>query len=69
MANVFFSTKFGKIFHGNSLELLNEINANTVDLIMTSPPFGLVRKKITEMLMLLTILTGSEILDSFSRKS
>ena len=46
MTNLYFSTDFGKIFHGDSLQLLNEnVNENSVDLIMTSPPFGLVRKK------------------------
>ncbi|MBC8228481.1 site-specific DNA-methyltransferase [bacterium] len=46
MTNLYFSTDFGKIFHGDSLQLLNEnVNANSVNLIMTSPPFGLVRKK------------------------
>lgn len=36
----------GKIYHGNSLGLLHSTLApGSVDLIMTSPPFGLVRKK------------------------
>lgn len=40
------STRFGKIFLGNSLDLLRgHIRDSSVDLIMTSPPFGLVRKK------------------------
>ena len=41
----FYTTKLGKIYLGNSLEVLGEIAAKSVDLIMTSPPFGLVRKK------------------------
>ena len=46
MTNEFFSTGFGKIFNGDSLQVLDEkVNSNSVDLIMTSPPFGLVRKK------------------------
>jgi DNA modification methylase len=46
MSNIFFKTDFGKIFHGDSLQILAEnIKANSIDLIMTSPPFGLVRKK------------------------
>jgi len=41
----FYTTRLGKIFHGDSLELLRNTRPGTVDLIMTSPPFGLVRKK------------------------
>ena len=40
------TTQRGKIFLGDSLELLRgRIADSSVDLIMTSPPFGLVRKK------------------------
>ena len=40
------TTRLGKIFLGDSLELLRgRIGSSSVDLIMTSPPFGLVRKK------------------------
>lgn len=39
-------TKLGEIYHGDSLGLLHRgLPAGSVDLIMTSPPFGLVRKK------------------------
>lgn len=38
-------TRLGKITHGDSLEALKTTPAGSVDLIMTSPPFGLVRKK------------------------
>lgn len=41
----FFKTKLGKIVLGDSLKVLNELEENSVQLIMTSPPFGLVRKK------------------------
>src|SRR5438445_6526919 len=45
-AKRFHSTKLGQIFSGDSLALFrNEIESRSVDLIMTSPPFGLVRKK------------------------
>ena len=41
-----FATKKGKIFNGNSLDyLFTKAKPHSVDLIMTSPPFGLVRKK------------------------
>ncbi len=39
-------TKHGTLYHGDSCGLLMEtLRPNSVDLIMTSPPFGLVRKK------------------------
>jgi site-specific DNA-methyltransferase (cytosine-N4-specific) len=39
-------TEHGRIFHGDSLGLLHKtLREGSVDLIMTSPPFGLVRKK------------------------
>jgi len=42
----FFRTDLGRIFHGDSLGLLHKsLEPESVDLIMTSPPFGLVRKK------------------------
>jgi hypothetical protein len=45
-AKPFYSAAHGKIFLGDSLSLFPEIVPNeSVDLIMTSPPFGLVRKK------------------------
>lgn len=44
-ASEFFKTKKGKIILGDSLDILMTRKAHTVDLIMTSPPFGLVRKK------------------------
>ena len=45
-ARLFHSTERGKIFLGDSLSLFRDkIQPKSVDLIMTSPPFGLVRKK------------------------
>lgn len=44
-ASVFHATKHGKIYQGDSLEVMRSMKANSVDLIMTSPPFGLTRKK------------------------
>ena len=39
-------TKLGSVFQGNALEYLNNrAKPKSVNLIMTSPPFGLVRKK------------------------
>lgn len=42
---VFHSTKLGKIYFGDSLDVMQKMRPGTVDLIMTSPPFGLTRKK------------------------
>jgi DNA modification methylase len=42
---VFHKTSLGRIVHGDSLDVLDSYAHNSVDLIMTSPPFGLVRKK------------------------
>jgi site-specific DNA-methyltransferase (cytosine-N4-specific) len=41
----YFTTKIGRMVHGDSLDVLREMKDGSVDLIMTSPPFGLVRKK------------------------
>jgi len=41
----FFETHLGKMICGDSAAILTEYDASCVDLIMTSPPFGLVRKK------------------------
>lgn len=42
---VYFSTPRGKMYLGDSLNYLKSLPDNSVNLIMTSPPFGLVRKK------------------------
>lgn len=41
----YFRTRLGRIMHGDSLHLMKRMHSQSVDLIMTSPPFGLVRKK------------------------
>nr|VFK22426.1 MAG: site-specific DNA-methyltransferase (cytosine-N4-specific) [Candidatus Kentron sp. LFY] len=41
----FFNTKFGSIYHADSLEYMPSLTDGEINLIMTSPPFGLVRKK------------------------
>ena len=40
-----YKTKIGKIYCSDSLEILRTLRKESVDLVMTSPPFGLVRKK------------------------
>lgn len=43
---IFHTTPYGHIYLGDSLDILaQKIEEHSVDLIMTSPPFGLVRKK------------------------
>jgi len=41
----YFKTSLGSIYLGDALDVLRKQKAKTIDLIMTSPPFGLVRKK------------------------
>ena len=45
-SSLFHKTRLGKIYHGDSLHILHEILApRSVDLIVTSPPFGLTSPK------------------------
>ena len=41
----YYSTDLGAAFLGDSLKLLDAVEENSVDLICTSPPFALLRKK------------------------
>lgn len=43
--HLFYKTKLGKMLLGDSLDMMDTMKAGSVDLVMTSPPFGLVRKK------------------------
>jgi len=40
-----YKTELGKAVIGDSLKLMTEIESNSIDLIVTSPPFALLRKK------------------------
>jgi len=40
-----YKTNLGKAFYGDSLELIPKLADESIDLIMTSPPFALLRKK------------------------
>jgi site-specific DNA-methyltransferase (cytosine-N4-specific) len=40
-----YSTKMGKAFLGDSLQLLDRLDDGSINLVMTSPPFALQRKK------------------------
>jgi DNA modification methylase len=44
-ATVLFRTRLGEAVAGDSLDFLDSIEAGSVDLVMTSPPFALLRKK------------------------
>ena len=41
----FYTTENGKIFNGDSYQLSTTLREDSIDLIVTSPPFGLVRQK------------------------
>lgn len=43
--SAFYTTQFGAAYLGDSLELLDSVDEESVDLICTSPPFALLRKK------------------------
>ena len=43
--NWFYTTEYGEILNGDSYQYVSEIQEGSVDLIVTSPPFGLLRKK------------------------
>ncbi|MGG0942063.1 site-specific DNA-methyltransferase [Bacillus subtilis] len=40
-----YQTQKGKAYHGNSLDLLDSLEDNSVNLVITSPPFALQRQK------------------------
>lgn len=42
---IYYETRLGQIVHGDSLQVMAGMAERSVDLIVTSPPFGLVRKK------------------------
>lgn len=45
LGNALYSTQKGSAYIGNSLNLLDKLAENSIDLIMTSPPFALQREK------------------------
>jgi DNA modification methylase len=40
-----YETKLGKAYNGDSLDLLDTLEDNSINLVMTSPPFALLRQK------------------------
>lgn len=45
IVNLSYTTHFGKAYNGDSLELLKKLPDNSVNLVITSPPFALLRQK------------------------
>lgn len=43
--NSYYETRLGVAYVGNTLDLIKEVESESVDLIITSPPFALTRKK------------------------
>lgn len=43
--DIVYKTKLGKAYCGDSLDLLDSLEGHSINLIMTSPPFALLRKK------------------------
>ena len=53
-----YCTANGKAFVGDSLELMKKIDSSSIDLVLTSPPFALQRKKNLETLKRRNIPNG-----------
>lgn len=45
LGQAFYSTQYGATYVGDSLTLLDHLDADSIDLVMTSPPFALQREK------------------------
>jgi site-specific DNA-methyltransferase (cytosine-N4-specific) len=45
LPNPLYITDYGTAYVGDSLELLDQLESNSIDLVLTSPPFALQRKK------------------------
>lgn len=43
--SLFYKTEYGKIYLDNSINILKNLEESSINLVVTSPPFGLVRKK------------------------
>ena len=43
--SVYFETRFGRIFHADSLDVMARCDTASVDLVMTGQPFALTHKK------------------------
>ena len=54
--NPAYKTQLGEMFVGDSIELLNKLEDNSVNLVVTSPPFALQRKKDNTITLKSTLL-------------
>jgi site-specific DNA-methyltransferase (cytosine-N4-specific) len=45
VAAPYYQTKYGKAFHGDSLEYMKCLSDNSINLVLTSPPFALTSQK------------------------
>lgn len=45
LVNPLYTTDYGASYVGNSLELLDQLESDSIDLVLTSPPFALQRQK------------------------
>lgn len=45
LGNPLYTTEYGAAYVGDSMELLERLEADSIDLVMTSPPFALLREK------------------------
>jgi len=45
-----YTTEYGAAYVGNSLELLDQLEPNSIDLVITSPPLRFSVRKLMEML-------------------
>ena len=41
MIKPYFETKLGKLYHGDCLEVMKEMDDESIDLILTDPPYGI----------------------------
>ena len=55
---IYHKTNYGQLILTDSLDYLPTVETDSVQLVMTSPPFGLVRKRIMETLTLIITLNG-----------
>ena len=42
---IYHKTDLGNVYHADSLDVMKAMQPDSVDLVMTSPPFGLTREK------------------------
>lgn len=54
-----YRTDLGECHNGDSLELMTQLDAGSVDLVVTSPPFALQRKRNMVMSLRMTMSHGS----------